>query len=250
MKKSSIKFKERILYHGSRMDNHSKIVKSHFKMPGKDEVKQLDPGYYGKGIYATDNIFYASMYGNGFSYLKYNEIAPVICCISIYNESNIKEIHDKSFYGKEIPEEITKSYGIHHAMVGNSTKYWPVSPSDMKKSFLVAGEFVFPLKYQIMPICSILVMRADHLIIWKDENIDNNENKKYFNDLSAKMKVNIYIRKTVKDAVNLIKLKKANKIKLITNSSNIMKEKIEKRISSLEVEIKKIDEQIESLSNE
>ena len=162
-----------------------------------------------KGVYATNNMFYASMYGNGFSILKNNDKAPIICCSAIYNESKVNDIHDKSYFGKEMSQNIRDNYGINHALVGNSTNFWPISPSDKDKNYLVAEEFVFPFKYQLLQICSMMVMRVDHLIIWKDENINNNENTKYFQEISVKSKINIYTEKTTQKALELVELKKA-----------------------------------------
>lgn len=60
-------------------------------------------------------------------------------------------------------------------------------------------------------------MRKDHCIIWKDENIENNENSKYMKELSKKMEVNVYSKKTVQEALDIIRKKNRCKIKLITN---------------------------------
>lgn len=41
---------------------------------------------YEQGIYSTDNIFYASLYGNGSSILKINESTYIMSCKSILFE--------------------------------------------------------------------------------------------------------------------------------------------------------------------
>ena len=42
-------------------------------MPGQDKLpNKTDSGYYGKGIYATENMFYASKYANGYKDLEFN----------------------------------------------------------------------------------------------------------------------------------------------------------------------------------
>lgn len=87
------------LYHGSRLNNHTKIIKNHFLMPGKDAMEQTDKGYYGKGIYATENMFYASIYGNEYNVLKYYEKTSIICCRVIYNKSKIKDINNLKYFG-------------------------------------------------------------------------------------------------------------------------------------------------------
>lgn len=42
-------------------------------MPGEDKNLVFEPGFYGKGISATDNIFYASFFGNSCRPLGINE---------------------------------------------------------------------------------------------------------------------------------------------------------------------------------
>lgn len=59
--------------------------------------------------------------------------------------------------------------------------------------------------------------KLDHLIIWKDININNDENTQYLQEMTAISNVNIYPVETVEKALELIELKKTNKIKLITN---------------------------------
>lgn len=209
---------EGFLYHGTRIANHQKIIKTHFYMPGVDkEIKQIDFGFFGVGIYATENLFYASYYANYCNLLKINEKASIICCRVIYDKSKIIEIKDLSFYGVKIDPKIANKFGIHHTVVGDSVYYHPISLSPNNRNVIVAGEYVFPNKYQIIPICSFIVMRTDYFILWKDENIENNENTNYMKELSREIQVNIYFKRQLDDAINLINLKKLNRIKLITN---------------------------------
>lgn len=213
---------EGFLYHGSRISNHQKIVKKHLYMPGVDkEIKQLDAGYYGVGIYATENIFYASIYANKYpNPLKVNEKTSVICCRVIFDKTKVNEVKNLSLMGKKIDHTIADNFGINHTVVGDSLRYRPLSESPQNRNIIVAEEYVFPYKYQIIPICSFTVMRTDYFILWKDENIGNLENTRYMKELSKKMQVNVYFKRTVNDALQLINLKKKNKIKLITNGGN------------------------------
>lgn len=207
---------EKFLYHGTRLANHQSIVRKHFSIPGQDKVEQRDEGFYGRGIYANENMFYASMYANGHE-LETNEKASVFCCSAIYNQKYVLELTDLSQNGSPISEEIISNYGINHALVGSSNNYLPIEYPDPDKNSIIAEEFVFPTKYQIVPICSFIVMNTNFYILWKDENIDNDENKEYMEELGKKIEVNVYFKKELNEAVDLIKLKKRNKIKLITN---------------------------------
>ncbi|KAK8875571.1 hypothetical protein M9Y10_005740 [Tritrichomonas musculus] len=208
---------EIFLYHGTKIANQQNIVKTHFYMPGKDAMTHtLDEGYFGKGIYATENLFYACLYGNGYQVLQPNQKTNVFLCRSIFNLNKVTEMNQLHM-GEAISPDIVNNFGINHAYVGNTTGFHPISPSDFDKNDIAAEEFVFPNKYQIIPICSFMVMRTDHLILWKDDNINNEENSEYMKELTKKIEVNVYGRKTWEEAVEVLKLKKHNRIKLITN---------------------------------
>lgn len=211
---------ERFLYHGSKLNNHQKIVKKHFYMPGQDnadDIKTTDDGYFGKGIYATENLFYASKYANGYHDLDINEKTYVICCRSIYNKSKVRNIVDMSEFGKQISDDIKDNYGIHHVLVGSSNNYHPIKESERENNIVSAEEFVFPNKYQFIPLCSFTIMRKDHYILWKDENIENGENSEYLKQLSKRMEVNVYSTKHLEEAVQIVGKKKYAALKLITN---------------------------------
>lgn len=111
---------------------------------------------------------------------------------------------------------IVTNYGINYAFVGSQNDYWPIKEEDKDKHFVTAEEFVFGNKNQIIPIFSFEIMRRDFLILWKDDHIDNIENSSYMREM-LKQGVNIYGAKNNEEAINIIKLKKRNKIKFITN---------------------------------
>ena len=196
---------ESFYYHGSRLNNHQKTLK----------IK--DVGFYGKGIYATDNPFYAALYGNGNKILGINEVTNIICCRVIFNKNKIKSIRDNSYFGKQIDDDIKNNFGCNHALIGNSSEFLPLNKIEKEKNLLKANEFVFPNKFQIIPLCSFTLMRKDHYILWKDENINNEQNIKFLNEISKDIDVNIYPKDNVDEALNLIQTKKFTPFKLITN---------------------------------
>lgn len=208
---------ECFLYHGSNIKNHAKILEKHFYMPGNDVCHMRDPGYFGIGIYATENPFYAAVYEAGYHILNINEKTSIICCRAIYNKSKVNDLKDLSFKGKVISTNISSNYGIHHSIVGNTKAFNPITKKEQISNLVVAEEFVFANKYQIIPICSFTVMRTNHLILWKDENIENDENTLYMKHLSKKIQMNVYFKKSLKDALEIVNTKKHNQIKLITN---------------------------------
>ena len=76
-------------------------------MPDQDDiVKKTDSGLFRRGIYATEDIFYASYYTNSGKFLDFNQKAHVICCLAVYNDSKIVEIHDLSLFAQEIRDAI------------------------------------------------------------------------------------------------------------------------------------------------
>ena len=145
--------KEIFLYHGTKIANQQNIIKTHFYMPGQDTMTQtLDAGFFGKGIYATENLFYACLYANGYNILQPNQKTNVFYCRTIFNQNKVIEM-DKLHLGESISKDVVNNFGINHAYVGNKTGFHPISPSDFDKNDIAAEEFVFPNKYQIIPIC-------------------------------------------------------------------------------------------------
>lgn len=63
-------------------------------------------------------------------------------------------------------------------------------------------------------------MYTDHFILWKDDHIHNDENLKYAEEISKIIEINICQADSNKEALDIIKLKKRNKIKLITNGGD------------------------------
>lgn len=87
-----------------------------------------------------------------------------------------------------------------------------------KKAQSMEMNMFSPNKYQFIPCCSFSIMRKDHCIIWKDENISNDENSKYLIELSKNSEINVYTKNNVDSAIDLIRKKKYSALKLITNA--------------------------------
>ena len=187
---------EGFVYHGSNLNNHKKIL------------NQSDHGFLGKGVYATNDPSLAIIYVNDYSILDVERKAQIYCCISVYNKSKMKVLYDNSYNGKPIDNDIKNNFGINTALTGSITN-----------TNINAQEFVFPNKFQIIPLCSFTVMRNDHYILWKDDNVKPNDiNYKFMQNLSKKEKINIYIKNNLSDALSVIQNKKYARLKLITNA--------------------------------
>ena len=65
-------------------------------------------------------------------------------------------------------DDIRSNFGIHHTLVGSSTKFTPIPKNTRNLNYISAEEFVFGNKFQIIPIYSFTVMRTDHFILFKN----------------------------------------------------------------------------------
>lgn len=145
--------------------------------------------------------------------------APVFLCKAIYNKKEMVKLDVKDmdkYMSLPAPENVKKNYGVNYVLVGRGDN-WNATEPDSQEALVLGEEFVFPNSNQIVPICSFIVMRADHYVLWKDDNIDNIENRFYFKNANEKLQVNMYGRKKVKSALDLIRFKIKNRVKLITN---------------------------------
>ncbi|KAK8896155.1 hypothetical protein M9Y10_014049 [Tritrichomonas musculus] len=212
------KWKDRFLYHGTALINHPKILDKHFKDQNSADVKKTDAGYYGIGIYGTNNLYYASYYANKLAFLKPDDKTYVICCRAIYNNDKVRDVKDiKSYYGKPIDQDIQKSYGINRALVGSSAKFLPISKDQSRQDPVSAREYVFADKTQIVPFSSFTVMRKEYYFIWKDEDIKSDDNQNTLKELKKRLELNVYSVENNKDALEIIKNKKFATPKLVTN---------------------------------
>lgn len=128
-------------YHGSRLKNHQ----------NENDSGKIDEERFGKGVYGTNNPFYAAYCANRVDnnkckVLEYNETAHIICCRAIYNSSEAKEVKKASEYnGKSLDDNTINKYGINQVFVGNlNNQFEPISPKDKDKHSIYAYEFVFP----------------------------------------------------------------------------------------------------------
>lgn len=68
--------------------------------------------------------------------------------------------------GKLLPKEVINNYGIHPVLVEDKKFFHVIKNEEIIDSNLL---FVFPNKYQIIPIFFLFkVMRADFYILWAE----------------------------------------------------------------------------------
>lgn len=179
-------------------------------------LKETNNGFFGKGFYATSNPYFAAMIANDEKPLKLNETIQIICYTAIFNKTKTNELKS-AINNKTIDTETRKKFGINYAIVGDSTGFLPVNSND-DKSTIIAEEFVFPNKIQLVPLCSFTVIRRDHCIIWKDERIKETDiNAIFLRKLSKEKEINTYFMHSNEEALKIIKNKKYASFKLITS---------------------------------
>lgn len=211
---------EGFLYHGSGLGNHFGIIENGFYVPNGSSGSH--GALFGLGVYATENLFYACRYANGNYRMKIYKRVPVLLCKTIYNRKKKVEITFDTiddYISRPASDDVKKNYGVHHALVGRDFFWCAVDPRSFD-THITGDEYVFPNSNQIIPICSFTVMRSDHYVLWKDEHIDTDYNQSYFRSVNEKIQVNMYGKKTVDEALDVIRLKIRNRVKLITNGGD------------------------------
>ena len=223
---------ELFLYHGSSLKNHLKIIKSHFYSPNTN-IPRADGGYFGRGVYATDNIFYAAMYTfKPYRLLNFDDSENkgyVFCCQAIFHPKHIKVIQstDEEREASELPIDPNRKYGMNKARVGSANAFHFIEEEEeevkeeenKEKSLITANEFVFPNEHQIVPICSFTVMRTKFYFLWADEN-GTFENSDEIKDLKKTIIQNVYYESSLDAIKEIVNIKKRNKIKLILTFQN------------------------------
>ena len=125
---------------------------------------------------------------------------------------------------------IIDNYGAHLIYVESSTKFHPTNINRLnyqsnnnnnppnKKNFVTAFEYVFPRKEQIVPVFSVSVYRPDFFVLWFN-NVD--EFNDYYHQIKHNCEFNIYQKNNLDEAVEFVKMKKRNKLKLIVTVDDV-----------------------------
>ena len=156
-----------------------------------------------------------------------SNMASVICCRAIYNKMSVLEIKPNErrnqpplpYFGQEMDPEIANTYGTHKVLVGDSTKYHPIHEKNINRNLIVAYEYVFSNPHQIIPISSFTIKRTDHFMIWMDDGEEDNQ--KILEEIRKSVEVNIYMKSSVSECIEMINRKKRNAMKMIISVSKI-----------------------------
>lgn len=190
--KASLNFsiEERFLFNGTSIQNEAKIKEEGFSIPNGEE----------KFINANKNLFYASLNANENKPLKKGQTVSVLFCKSFYNKDKMIEFQD---FDEQTSSEIKENFGIYF-------DYDEVSDSK---------SFIFLKENQIIPVFSLTVKLPDYFILWKVSRVDE-EIKNYKKTFLSILHVNFYCFTSFDKALEMIKLKRKNPIRLVTNSGD------------------------------
>ena len=220
--------KERLLFHGTGIEPTALILTGKFKKSEKS-------GYqHGKGVYFTDSLDYAWYYGGNDNRANLNIIPKVeeafrfVGSFVYYNENGYKRVYNYKY--------TPKKNEINFAYVDSFTH--TILNKEPDKTRFYGTEYVIEDLDQICTFIGCTLKREEFCVIWRDTNFSenpvyNNEFDEIFKKflknrmdyIKKEIKFNVYPCETSEEALKLIKRKKYNKIILISNVGNDLKEK-------------------------
>ena len=216
------------LFHGTKVDSITSILSSQFRDANKFHI-------FGIGVYFTDMLDYAWYYAgekerqNFGKIPKVGETFSVVVSEIYYNKSKLEKVYDN----RKIDMKV-ETNGIRCVNVNWKSKAIKKKNLSHHKGF-IGNEFLVTNKNQILPLYCITFKRVEYLVIWRDYNFNtknpNSYDNKTFNNmqifhkkikniLANELNCKIYYLNNSEEALNLIDLKKYNKIIIITNSNN------------------------------
>jgi len=227
------------LFHGTRKDIVSKILKEGFLYCKR--------GFSGIGVYFTDMIDYLTFYCGGKSFedrrenwgkiFPLNENFSSVGSIIYYDENKNKGIYDNTNYIKldnfptyeqikrNYPEKMVEKNGIFHSQI--DMKEMRILTENEIKDYKISGvisgnDYLITEMAQILPLYGLTLRRNEFLVVWRDSNYGlNKEYTDYLEEarfkISYTFNINVYIENSSEKALEIIKIKKFNKIILISD---------------------------------
>jgi hypothetical protein len=217
---------DKILYHGTQIEIMqgekiilpiSSILISHF-----NESRCIK---HGKGIYFTDVLDYCWFYGgknnrcNRNIIPKIDDIFTFIACSTYYDKNGYKSVKDYTYTPKKNEINFAFADNVFDTIIG-----------ELDKSKFYGTEYVIKDLTQICPFIGAKLKRKEYCVIWRDNNFssnpvyNNNFDEIFKKFLKERMRYiqqyaehNIYPCETTSEALELIRIKKYNKIILISN---------------------------------
>lgn len=123
--------------------------------------------------------------------------------IDIEQTAKIEDLKAKIYEKEKIPPEQQKIIFSNTQLEnGNTLQDYSIQKDSVLYMIIRVVDDPNPLNY---------------ITIWKDDNIDNEENSRYRKELEEKAYSGVYFTKVTNEALNIIKTNNNKKIKLITN---------------------------------
>jgi hypothetical protein len=218
---------DKILYHGTQIE----VIQENGEI--KEPIPSILTGHFqqsrciqhGEGIYFTDVLDNCWFYGgktnrnNGNVIPNINDTFTLIACSTYYDKKGFRRVYDWTYTPKK--NEINFAYANNE---------FDTIKGEPDKSKFYGTEYVICETNQICPFIGAKLKRKEYCVIWRDNNFSskpvyNNEYDEIFKKfLTERLEYieeyaeqNIYPCETTKEALDLIKRKKYNKIILISN---------------------------------
>eukprot|EP00004_Rigifila_ramosa_P022106 TRINITY_DN5983_c0_g1_i12.p1 TRINITY_DN5983_c0_g1~~TRINITY_DN5983_c0_g1_i12.p1 ORF type:complete len:1125 (-),score=231.13 TRINITY_DN5983_c0_g1_i12:4-2904(-) len=213
------------VFHGTATEYVESILKNGFY---EKPANQVDPGYFGRGIYFTPEFEYALYYrairahmtsaqegaafsaSGGWNYLNEGEVTDVIGAVlapgKIYDlgPGDAEKGRASKFYGKEI----SPGYNCHRARVAEPNFFLCTNEAaKLAEKKRVFTEYIARKSHQALPFFHITARRMGKLLIWRDPNIENPENSALLKLLRKENSSNIYGVKTAAEVTAILQQK-------------------------------------------
>ena len=216
----------KILLHGTNIQNATGILSTEFR--------EANVHIIGKGVYFTDMIDYAWFYAgkgrdNSKKIPKVGDTFSAIASEIYYDKKKLETVYNCSKHD----ESVVKN-GIRCAFANYETKIMEKKELSGYNGF-IGNEFLITDKNQILPLYVIIFKRVEYLVLWRDYNFNSQNPNKYkdrvfsimkeFHSKLKKLLLNelnckIYFVSNDEEGIKLLKLKKYNKVIVVTNGSN------------------------------
>ena len=198
---------EKVLFHGTVKERLDGIFRNNFQY--NINVKRIDIGWYGKGVYFSSSPRKALNYARSW---KHDSIVYIICSIVAVGKS--LTITNMDYRGREMHP----AYDSHYVRTS-----WDNGEPIENAGQLYYEEFVIKNSERILPMYIIGIRYSEKCVIWRDLSISNEANDSILVDLRSRLDFNIYPLKTTEQAVNVLqsKISQENMLcAIITNGAN------------------------------
>ena len=217
---------EKLLFHGTKVEYIVSILKT-FVDIDRNTTSKLGKGFYLSDLFEVSWRYRSSVYIDN-DIPKIGDSFSLLVCNTFYSKNHIELVYEPLFNDILIP--------MNHLRIAKakSNPNIIISENELKNyDKYIQNEYLLSHSEQILPIYAISLRRVEYLIIWRDNNFNQNNpnnyenfdemikfNKEMQNFAYEELNAKIYYVKTTEEGLKLIDRKKYNKIVIITNGGN------------------------------